>query len=277
MIKTRLEGIWVLVLTGVEGERMQIATADLAMASERTPLECAIGRARRIVSSDRICVAVASEHKHFWPVALASVPPQNIVEQPSSRGTFNEILLAVLSILGRDPLAYILVLPAEHYVRDESTLAASLLRAATPSRAALQQMTLVGIRPEVPDPEFDYIIPGRRLADDTRSVYRVVDKSEAAMASELVGCGALWDSYIFAAWAVTLVAMLRESEPELVEQMETALARDNRIDTRSCTLQELYSRLPSVDFSRSVVQRANSKLRVITSLACGWRSHGPGS
>jgi mannose-1-phosphate guanylyltransferase len=40
------------------------------------------------------------------------------------------------------------------------------------------------------------------------------------------------------------------------------------------TLTELYERLPTVDFSRAVVQHAPRTLRVITAPACGWNDLG---
>jgi hypothetical protein len=39
---------------------------------------------------------------------------------------------------------------------------------------------------------------------------------------------------------------------------------------RSVALSELYERLPSIDFSRAIIQSAKSGLRVIPAPNCGW-------
>jgi mannose-1-phosphate guanylyltransferase len=68
--------------------------------------------------------------------------------------------------------------------------------------------------------------------------------------------------------------MIRQGHPEIVERLETALARDSRLGARSIALEEAYEDLPSVDFSRGVMQGAESSLRVITAPACGWSDLG---
>jgi mannose-1-phosphate guanylyltransferase len=138
-----------------------------------------------------------------------------------------------------------------------------------------QELLLVGIEPEEADPELGYIIPGRRDSDDAaRKVERFVEKPPAVLARELLRAGALWNSFIFAACAPALLGMLRGAMPEIVERMETALARDARLGARSLALEEMYTELPSVDFSRAVIQGAEAGLRVITAPACGWSDLG---
>jgi mannose-1-phosphate guanylyltransferase len=87
---------------------------------------------------------------------------------------------------------------------------------------------------------------------------------------DLVACGALWDSHIFSARAATLLGLLRARFPDLVDQTETALACDLSRDARGVALGELYERVPSIDFSRAIIQCAKSGLRVIPAPNCGW-------
>jgi mannose-1-phosphate guanylyltransferase len=272
---------WLILLASAEGERVERTFADVkrsawarglrSLIGGRTTLRRAVERACRVVPRDRICAVVDGQHTRFWRRALSVLPSGHVVEQPRACGTCNEVLLGLLWILERDPLAHVIVFPAGHQVQDEPALTASLLEAAASSQAAgSHQLTLVGIQPERADPDVGYIVPGRRLADGTRSVYRVVDRSEAALARELVATGGLWDSGIISGRAATLLGMLRERLADVVDRTETAWARDGRLAAGGSARCELYKELPTIDLSRIVVQGAESQLRVITAPRCGW-------
>ncbi|MGH8308885.1 MAG: sugar phosphate nucleotidyltransferase, partial [Steroidobacteraceae bacterium] len=223
---------------------------------------------------ERTCVIVAEQHRRYWRNTLWSVPSGNVIVQPDNRGTANGILLAVLRILENDPLARIVFLPADHYVREERILANILREAATHLTRNPRELLLVGIEPEEADPELGYIEPGTQLVDGTRAVARFIEKPDLALAHSLVREGAVWNSFIFAANGPALLGMLRERMPETVDAMATALARDMRAGARGRALIELYDSLPNVDFSREIVQGAEGALRVITAPACGWSDLG---
>jgi mannose-1-phosphate guanylyltransferase len=283
-VKT-LQRTWAIVLAAGDGTRLASLTTDehgnavpkqfCSLDGGSSLLADAMQRARQVVPRERVCVIVAEQHRRYWQSALWTTPASNIIVQPRNCGTANGILLATLRILERDPLARIVFLPADHHVRDEAALAGSLREVATLLTRNPRELLLVGIEPEEADPELGYIVPARHAGDDAaRGVERFVEKPQAAVARELLRAGALWNSFIFAACAPTLLGMLRRALPEIVERMETALARDARLGARSIALEEMYAELPSVDFSRAVMQGAEASLRVITAPACGWSDLG---
>src|ERR1700689_798198 len=274
------ENTWVLVLAGGEDALLESPTVVpiggpvpkqfKSVDGTRSLLENAIERASGIAPPERICITVATAYRRYWQRAGATLPLGNVIEQPRHRGTANEILLAALEILERDLWARPVAPPADHYVHEELALAGSLCLAATASTSRSCDLTLIGIEPDEFDTERGYIVPGRWQADGTRRVYRVIDKSEATLASHLVACGALWDSHIFAAPGVALLGRLRARLPDLVDQTETALASAVGIEARGFALGQLYERVPSIDFSSAIIQGAESELRVIPAPSCGW-------
>jgi mannose-1-phosphate guanylyltransferase len=245
-----------------------------ALPARPSLLKMTLSRARSIVPSERICVVIDRAQQRHWNASLEKLPGGNLIVQPSQRGSAVEMLLAVLSIRERDPGARIIVMPSHHYVDDEPALASSLLDAANPTAQTRNNLTLVGIKPEEADPELDYIVPGRWFEDGTRSVHRIIKPSGKALATELVSRGALWDSSIVAARALVLLGVLRDRMPELVDQVETALAQADSADMRVSALTQLYARLPSVDFSHVLAEGAQTDCRVITSRSCGWSNLG---
>src|SRR5688572_14911561 len=134
------QNTWALVLAAGEGSRLRTLTTDsngLAVPKQFCSLQGgpsllqeALHRAQAVVPRERICTVVAEQHRRWWQGALWWLPAANIFVQPRNRGTAVGILMPVLRILARDPLARILFLPADHYVRDEEILSRSLRTAA---------------------------------------------------------------------------------------------------------------------------------------------------
>ncbi len=89
------------------------------------------------------------------------------------------------------------------------------------------------LEPEEADPELGYIVPAGKLSDGSCAVARFVEKPAPALARELLSTGALWNSFIFAASAPSLLGLLRRTMPTAVDQMATALAREERSAARS--------------------------------------------
>jgi mannose-1-phosphate guanylyltransferase len=274
---------WAVVLAAGEGTRLAALTCDAAgnpvpkqfcsLNGGRALVQDAIERARRVVALERTCAIVATQHSRYWRKALPCLPAQNIIVQPQNRGTANGVLLSVLAILARDPLARIIFLPADHFVLDEGALERSLRELIANLHHNPDGVTLIGIEPDDPDPELGYIVPGRTLSDGLRTVSRFVEKPAAARAQELFATQALWNSFIFGASGAALLGLLRLTLGSTVDDLATALARDELTATH-LALQELYQSLPTTDFSRAVVQQLPFMLRVITAPACGWNDLG---
>jgi mannose-1-phosphate guanylyltransferase len=277
---------WTVVLAAGEGTRLAALTTDhngnavpkqfCSFNGSDSLLQDAMQRALRVVGRERLCVIVAEHHRKHWRGALRSLPTGNTIVQPRNCGTSNGVLLATLHILGKDPQARIMFLPADHYVRNEAALAASLCEAADllAINAHADELFLVGIDPEEADPELGYIEPGLPSTDGVRAVSRFIEKPCAADASVLIARGTLWNSFIFGAVGTTLVAMIGRRTPRIVDAMATAMASHRSARGRTEALAELYEELPNIDFSRSVLQGAEQQLRVIRAPACGWSDLG---
>lgn len=275
---------WAIVLAAGDGTRLSTLTTDArgntvpkqfcSLNGGPSLLQAALQRARRIVPKERVCTIVARRHERHWRHSLSSLPARNVIVQPRNCGTANGVLLGLLSILRRDPLARVVFLPSDHFVRDEVSFADSVRTAAMVTTQDRASLTLVGIEPDAFDPDLGYILPAGPADGGTRRVAQFVEKPAASAARDLIAHGAVWNSFIFWAQASTLLALIRRRAPEIVEVMTNALAHDWRGGEGTLALAELYERLPTIDFSRSVVQGAESELRVSTVPACGWTDLG---
>jgi mannose-1-phosphate guanylyltransferase len=233
----------------------------------------ALKRAEAVAQVEHICTVVSQQHRGWWDPALSAVPKAKVIVQPRNCGTANGILLPLLYIMARDPEARIVLLPSDHHVRDEPVLAAALQRAVQELSTRCDQILLIGIHPEAEDPDLGYIVPGTRDGA-VSTVDRFVEKPDVPVARHLVETGALWNAFIVAARARPLLQIFNQRFPQVVVGMQAVVAQSQFTPDLSVAAMDFYRNLPDVDFSRQILQGAESVLRVLQVPRCGWSDLG---
>jgi hypothetical protein len=190
---------WALVLAAGEGSRLQALTtiaSGVAVPKQfcsfgggTSLLHDAISRAAVVAAPERITTVVAEHHQRWWRELRLALSAENVVKQPRSRGTAIGILLPLLHILHRDPDATVLVLPSDHYVRNEDILASSLRKAMVEAARRPGHILLLGITPDESDPELGYIVSEGNPDSSIRTVTRFVEKPNVATARALIARG----------------------------------------------------------------------------------------
>ena len=215
---------------------------------------------------------MAAAHRRWWWQLIRRLAPRNLIVQPANRGTAIGILLQLLHLERINPSAEVVLLPSDHLVIDEAVLAAAVRRALRRVRAAPAQIVLLGMTPIGPDPELGYIVPAPPDQQGISEVLRFVEKPAPATAARLIERGGLLNAFILAARCSTLLELLTRAQPDIVRELRDAL--DARRD-REEALQELYQRLPAVDFSQQVLELAPpGALQVASVDECGWSDLG---
>lgn len=274
---------WALVLAGGNGSRLRALTTTASgvaipkqfcsLGGQGSLLHDAVGRARAVADPEHICAIVAEDHRRWWQPLQLGIPTANLISQPRNRGTAIGILLPLLHIVHRDPEATLLVLPSDHYVRNEDILAASLRSAMAEVARDRSRVILLGITPEEADPELGYIVAENDGRPGIGVVSEFVEKPSAATARALIGRGGVWNSFIFAAGGQELLRAFEARCPDLLDEMRHAVTSAES-SKRQARLAQLYDRLPELDFSRDILQRSPQLLRVMTVPACGWSDLG---
>jgi mannose-1-phosphate guanylyltransferase len=273
-----------VVLAAGEGSRLQALTMTASgvavpkqfcsLGGGDSLLHAALTRARAVAPAERTCVVLAEHHRRWWQPLMLGVPAGNAIQQPSNRGTANGILLPLLHILHRDPEAMLLVLPSDHFVKNETVMAASLRSAmAHVEEERDHHLLLLGLTPEEHDPELGYIVADGDDPARVRAVSEFVEKPSATAARALIARGAVWNSFIFAARGQALLRAFEARCPDIVGEMQHIVTGT---DPAACRIQlvRLYESLPHVDFSRDILQSSPMLLHVLTVPPCGWSDLG---
>ena len=283
MMPTAVDSSWVILLAGGDGTRLcHLTTTKEGVAVPKqfcslhgghSLMQESLHRASTIATQRRIVAVVTERHRRWWQPQLWSLPPNNIVEQPTNRGTAFGILLPLLHILERDPTANVVLLPCDHYVDDEAVLAEAIRTALRYVRLHDDYPVLLGMEPELPDPELGYIVPGVGSSDRTASVLRFAEKPPRPQALQLIDRGALWNTFIVVSRGRALLHLFDARLADLVAETRAVVRRSLRDGDRGLVV-DLYQRLPVLDFSKHILQSQEHRLRVLPVPACGWSDLG---
>jgi mannose-1-phosphate guanylyltransferase len=242
-------------------------------------LEDAVERAAGLVHPDRICTIVAEQHRQWWSEmqVLGRLPPGNVIVQPRNRGTGIGILYSLLHIMARDPRAQVVVLPADHYVREESVLHEALTHALARVSRSKDRPVLLGLEPDEVDTDLGYILPSGRDPHGGLGVSRFVEKPRSALAQDIIAAGGLWNTFIIVADAQRLIDLYLPRHAALVMEMQVIVSRALGSPLPAMgwpAIVDLYARLPDLDFSRHLLEGHEAELCALRVPACGWSDLG---
>lgn len=282
--------VWALILAGGDGSRLRALTTKpcgtavpkqyCSLHGGHSLLEDAIARAKSLVAADRVCTIVAQQHRQWWSDSrplLESLELDNLIVQPRNLGTGIGILYSLLHILAKDDRAQVVLLPADHYVRDEDVLNRSLLQALERVGKSAERPILLGLQPEGPDTDLGYILPGDPDPLGGCAVARFIEKPGFPVAREIIEAGGLWNTFIFVGSAHTLLDLYLPRFAPLVMEMQVSLSNGGSAGSPTGSwpaLLSLYERLPELDFSRDLLEGHAASLCVMRVPPCGWSDLG---
>jgi len=244
-------------------------TSDISMIQET---------ARRVADAARFAPPlVICNEKHRFVIAeqlrQVAVTPAAIILEPVGRNTAAAVAVAALRIVERDPAALMLVLPADHLIRDVPAFQAAVDRAA--AAAAADHLVTFGIEPTAPETGYGYIKRGAALAglDGAFGVEAFVEKPPRLTAEAYLESGDyFWNSGMFLFPAATVLAELEHFEPAVVSACYRAIA-GAKVDLDFFRLDaEAFSAAPGTSIDYAVMERTTRAAMVPARI--GWTDVG---
>ncbi len=204
------------------------------------------------------------------------VSDATLMLEPAGRNTAPAIAVAALQARARDSDAVLLVLPADHLIRDGEAFRAAV---AEGYRAAIHDwLVTFGIVPDRAETGFGYIRQGEALVLEGREgpalrIESFVEKPDRDTAEGYLRDGRyLWNSGMFLFRAVRYLKELQTHVPEIVACAEQAFG-ERRQDLGFVRLdREAFARSPSESIDYAVMERT-ARAAVIP-LRAGWSDVG---
>lgn len=261
--------IYALILAGGSGERFWPVSRRarpkqlLKLVSKRSLLEDTVQRLEGMVPPERILILTNVEQEAAVRALLPGFPPGNIVAEPAKRDTAAAVALGAGWVAARDHLATMVVLPADHVIKDTAAFQSTLATAADAAQETGALVT-IGIKPTWACPGFGYIEMGKPLrpAGEEAAVHHVVrfrEKPNAELADSFVRKGNFrWNAGMFV-WSVsTVLSEFNRHAPELAH----FIAQLSAPKMFEQTLQTKFAALPKISFDYAIMEKADRVLMV---------------
>jgi mannose-1-phosphate guanylyltransferase len=267
----------VVVLAGGWGERLwPLSTRErpkqlLDLLGEGTTLlRATLARVSPTVSADDAIVMTSRALEERVARELPEVPRSRVIGEPAGRNTAPAIALAAHLLLREDPDATMVVLPADHIVRDAEALRASIVLAV---RAAESGLVTLGITPTRPETEYGYIKAGQPAS--VEGVFKVDSFEEkpggATARGYLERGGYYWNSGMFVWRADRFLEETARWLPDVADALSSVTASPGERGFRE-QMEHFYGSVPSVSVDYGVMEKADDVLVVPSSF--GWDDVG---
>lgn len=228
-------------------------------------------RIESLMASDQWWMVVGEGHAQGCVAAVPDIDGSRVLIEPCARNTAAAIGLAALHLVRENPDAVMVILPADHHIRDGSAFCAALAVAA--QAAASSSIVTLGIKPSRPETGYGYIErAAARGEDGVFDVAAFKEKPDLELAQSYVESGNFfWNAGVFVAQASRILKELEKQQPELYTGL-MKLAESIGRDDYETHLEAIYKELPSISIDYAVMENAADV--AVVPVECGWSDVG---
>lgn len=261
---------YALILAGGSGQRFWPVSRDtlpkqlLRLFGGKTLLELTLERLDGLVPRENILILTNQQQEAAVRAIASGLPAENIVAEPDKRDTAPAVALGVGLVLRRDPTATMMVLPADHLIRDVQEYQRVLdtaMRAAEGGHC----LVTIGIKPAWPCPSYGYVERGRAVPVAGVSemqvfeVARFREKPNPDLAEFFLSQGNFsWNAGMFIWTIPAIFSELSRHCPALADFV-SELRNSRDLDA---TIQHQFGRLPRLSIDYALMERASHVLNI---------------
>lgn len=269
-----------VILSGGSGSRLWPLSREhypkqlLPLASEQTLLQetaCRLDRLEEVGEAVYVC---NEEHRFLVAEQIAEVgkTPATIILEPEGRNTAPALTLAALFLAGEDPESMMVVMPADHVIRDGQAFVEAVEQGCP--QAAEGELVTFGIVPDAAETGYGYIKRDGEVAGGTAwKVARFVEKPDQDTAERYLAEGDyFWNSGIFLMRTDQWLQEIGEHRPDILEACRAAMQQGTRDSDFYRVKREAFLGCPGDSIDYAVMEKTQHA--VVVPFSAGWSDVG---
>jgi mannose-1-phosphate guanylyltransferase len=235
------------------------------------------GRAARLVPPERIVTIITAGQERYIEEEARHGVPGTVLVQPENKETAPGLLLPLVWIAHRSPVATIAVFPADHFIWEEDRFERHMWSAVGATARLPRHVILVGVEADGPETDYGYIVRGRRLATgvptELYAVSRFWEKPDRRTAARLFARGHFWNTLVMAGRLETYLSLAAAYLPKVLGPLR---AVEHSLSTAPAVaaLAAAYRRIPPTNLSRALLARCSRSLMVLGVRGVYWSDWG---
>jgi mannose-1-phosphate guanylyltransferase/mannose-6-phosphate isomerase len=242
------------------------------LVGERSTFQQTLDRIRDDTLFDRPIVITNSDFRFVVAEQMRACGIEgDVVLEPMRRDSAMAIAVAAVLAGERDPTATVIVLAADHVMRDRDAFARACREAA--AAAAAGRIVTFGVDPTFPATNYGYIRPGAKL--DGGSAFAVesfVEKPDAETAGRYLAERYLWNSGNFVFRADVMLGEIARFEPDIAAAAKAAVGGMTKDLDFLRLPAESFAQAPKNSIDYAVMER--TERAAVVRLDCGWSDVG---
>lgn len=234
-------------------------------------IQTTINRIRPLIPPERIIVSTNSDYAALVKEQIPDIPDENIIGEPVAKNTGPCIAFAAALIRERDPDATMVVLPSDHFIRNEKAFLEDLENCVTLANEK-EELVTIGIPPTRPETGYGYIqyVDKESVSNTVEESYVVktfAEKPDLDTALKFLQSGDfLWNSGMFIWKAKSILKEIKEHLPVLFHQVEifqkSLSENEGKIDQK--TLEKVYNSCFSVSIDYGIMEKSGRVLVLLS-------------
>lgn len=177
-----------VILSGGSGTRLWPRSRSntpkqfLSLVGDETLFQATALRVKAMQEVAPVITVCAEDHRFMVgeQLQVIDMPSGGILLEPVARNTAPAIALAALHALRQDPAGVLLMLPADHLIRDEAAFRDAVV--AGLAQADAGALVTFGIKPDAPVTGYGYIRIGDAIDGHVYAINAFVEKPDAERA-----------------------------------------------------------------------------------------------
>ncbi len=268
--------LYPVILCGGSGTRLWPASrADrpkqfLPLISDQSSFQQTLLRLADLQAAELIIVTGLG-HKAMVREQVAALGLRaTILIEPEARDSAPAVAAATAYVQAKDPEGIVLMLAADHHVRDVPKFGAAARLGMTAAQAGY--ITTFGMRPDHPATGYGYIQLGKEISSGTFEVAAFVEKPSAEVAGTYLARGYVWNSGNFAFLAKTLMDEFDAFDPATAKAARAAAKAARRDGDQVFLDAEAFGQTTKKSLDYAVMEKT-TKAAVVPA-AFGWSDLG---